>query len=101
MEAFRASRKSARAWRGELPSSSMVDTRASAMAWSDTARPRSRALLSSRMVDLQEDRRSLSFQAAALEGSITIILSSEAWRFSGRITNIKAGRVQSPLTNTN
>jgi len=55
MEAFRASRKSARAWRGELPSSSMVATRASAMARSDTARPRSRDLLSRRMVDLQGD----------------------------------------------
>lgn len=53
MEAFRASKKSARACRGELSSSSMVDTRASAMAWSDTARPRRRDLLSRRMVDLQ------------------------------------------------
>ncbi len=56
MEAFRASRKSARAWRGELSSNSMVDTSASAMAWSDTARPRSRDLLSRRIVDLQDDR---------------------------------------------
>lgn len=53
MEAFRANRKSARACRGELSSSSMVDTKASAMAWSDTARPLSRDLLSSRMVDLK------------------------------------------------
>lgn len=57
MEAFRANKKSAKAWRGELSSSSMVDTRDSAIAWSDTARPRSRDLLSSRMVDLQEDRQ--------------------------------------------
>ncbi len=56
IEALRASKKSARAWRGELSSSSMVDTRASVMAWSDTARPRSKDLLSRRMVDLQEDR---------------------------------------------
>lgn len=33
---FLASRKSARAWRGELSSSSMMAHRASATAWSDT-----------------------------------------------------------------
>ena len=52
MEAFLANKKSASAWRGELSSNSMVDTSASAIAWSDTARPRSRDLLSSRMVAL-------------------------------------------------
>lgn len=55
MEALRANKKSARAWRGELSSSSMVDTRDSAMAWSETARPCSRDLLSRRMVDLHGD----------------------------------------------
>ncbi|TNN32093.1 hypothetical protein EYF80_057751 [Liparis tanakae] len=55
MEALRASRKSASAWRGEPPSSSMVAASASAMARSDTARPRSSARLSSRMVDLRGD----------------------------------------------
>lgn len=33
-----------------------MDTRASAMAWSDTARPRRRDLLSKRMVDLEKHR---------------------------------------------
>lgn len=62
MDDFRANKKSARACRGELSSSSMMDTKASAMAWSDTARPLSRALLSSRMAALQEDAYSQLLQ---------------------------------------
>lgn len=56
MDAFLASRKSASAWRGELSSRSIVEARASAMAWSDTALPRSTHLLSDRIVDLHMNR---------------------------------------------
>lgn len=55
MANFLASRKSARAWRGELSSSSMMAHRASATAWSEPVLQRSRALLSCRMVDLPEN----------------------------------------------
>lgn len=53
MASFLARRKSARAWRGELSSRSMMAQRASATAWSDTVWLFSRDLLSCRMVDLE------------------------------------------------
>lgn len=71
MEAFLANRKSARAWRGELSSSSMVEIRASAIAWSDTARPRSRDLLSRRMVDLEGDGVERRSQTSAASRNLT------------------------------
>lgn len=56
MASFLARRKSARAWRGELSSRSMIAHRASATAWSETVWLFSRDLLSCRMVDLARER---------------------------------------------
>lgn len=75
MEAFRASKKSASAWRGELSSNSMVETKASAMAWSDTARPRSRERLSNRIVDLRDDRPQFS------PDQIRSLFCSSGWQY--------------------